>query len=264
MKAGPLPELAAHRTGATVRAGDLVGDGETHAVSAGGPRGIPRRDSTGRRCCRDAQSRSLRPRVVSRAAAASLEPTSPALTVTSPEHGTRRRSWAWRRRTPTSTVRPRPSTAPCGFSSTTTSTSGPRWPTRTCSRRSCSCVTVPWDGRAPATKRTAASVGIRWPPRWPRGWTKRPRTRGMTEDPMRARPRPGDPIAAAHQSSALRSERPGSRLESDSEGATVPEQGKGADMSTSGVVRVRVSTASDDVNGRPGVTAWTAPVWTGS
>ena len=26
---------------------------------------------------------------------------------------------------------------------------------------------------------------------------------------------------------------------------------------------VRVSTASDDVNGRPGVTAWTAPVWTG-
>jgi hypothetical protein len=26
---------------------------------------------------------------------------------------------------------------------------------------------------------------------------------------------------------------------------------------------VRVSTASDDVNGVPGVTAWTAPVWTG-
>ena len=26
---------------------------------------------------------------------------------------------------------------------------------------------------------------------------------------------------------------------------------------------VRVSTASDDVNGRPGVTAWSAPVWTG-
>ena len=26
---------------------------------------------------------------------------------------------------------------------------------------------------------------------------------------------------------------------------------------------LRVSTASDDVNGVPGVTAWTAPVWTG-